>query len=158
MPGLGTGPRYKFEMLDARGRAVPEGRSLRAARSSRRPTLPRSSGRTPTPWGDADWMAARDARSAVAAAPVSMYEVHLGSWRRAEHGARTMTYRELAETLVPYARDMGFTHLELMPVMEHPFTGSWGYQVTGFFAPTSRFGTPDDFRALSTPATRPASA
>ncbi len=77
---------------------------------------------------------------------MSVYEVHLGSWRRAEHGGRTMTYREMAETLVPYVRDLGFTHLELLPVMEHPYTGSWGYQVIGFFAPTSRFGTPDDFK------------
>jgi 1,4-alpha-glucan branching enzyme len=79
--------------------------------------------------------------------PVSVYEVHLGSWRRrAEEGERPLTYQELADTLVPYVKEMGFTHLELMPVSEHPFDGSWGYQPTALFAPTSRFGSPQDFR------------
>ena len=99
-------------------------------------------------WGDAAWMADRGARNALTS-PVSIYEVHLGSWRRVpEDGNRSLSYRELAETLPAYAADLGFTHVELLPVMEHPFYGSWGYQTTGYFAPTSRYGTPQDFMYL----------
>jgi 1,4-alpha-glucan branching enzyme len=97
-------------------------------------------------WGDDVWMADRAAANSLEA-PVSVYEVHLGSWRRAEDG-RFLTYRELAERLPSYVQELGFTHIELLPVMEHPFYGSWGYQTTGYFAPTSRFGTPQDFMAL----------
>ena len=95
-------------------------------------------------WTDESWMTARASRQWLHEA-VSIYEVHLESWMRGP-GNRPLTYREFAHHLVQYAKDMGYTHLELMPVMEHPFSGSWGYQVTGYFAPTSRFGTPDDFR------------
>ncbi|NDY43359.1 1,4-alpha-glucan branching protein GlgB [Dissulfurirhabdus thermomarina] len=99
-------------------------------------------------WGDGEWMAARRERNALDA-PISIYEVHLGSWMRApEEGGRWLTYRELAPRLAAYARDMGFTHVELLPVMEHPLDASWGYQVLGYFAPTSRFGTPQDFMFL----------
>jgi 1,4-alpha-glucan branching enzyme len=95
-------------------------------------------------WGDSAWMEARAHRNLLRE-PVSVYEVHMESWLRGP-GNEWLTYRELAERLVEYAVRMGYTHLELMPIMEHPFSGSWGYQVTGYYAPTSRFGTPDDFR------------
>jgi 1,4-alpha-glucan branching enzyme len=100
-------------------------------------------------WNDHEWMRTRKARNSFEA-PMTTYEVHIGSWRRVfdENGVRTMSYRELAEPLAEYARKMNFTHIEFMPVMEHPFYGSWGYQVTGYFAPTSRYGTPQDFKYL----------
>ncbi|HUG55744.1 MAG TPA: 1,4-alpha-glucan branching protein GlgB [Candidatus Limnocylindrales bacterium] len=97
-------------------------------------------------WSDADWMATRAARNAPDA-PWSIYEVHLGSWMRGD-GDRMLGYRELAPRLAEHAKANGFTHVELMPVMEHPFYGSWGYQVTGFYAPTSRYGRPEDLMAL----------
>jgi 1,4-alpha-glucan branching enzyme len=99
-------------------------------------------------WSDGDWLAGRERRQAPDR-PLAVYEVHLGSWRRKEAGegpGEWLTYRELAETLIPYAKDLGYTHIEPMPVAEHPYDGSWGYQTTGYFAPTSRYGTPDDFR------------
>jgi 1,4-alpha-glucan branching enzyme len=99
-------------------------------------------------WGDAAWMSQRARRNRLDA-PMSVYEVHLGSWRRVyEEGNRSLSYRELAHDLVDYVRHLGFTHVEFLPVMEHPFFGSWGYQVTGYFAPSSRFGTPQDFKYL----------
>ena len=94
-------------------------------------------------WGDDEWMEQRTKVDPLTQ-PMNAYEVHLGSWRLAE-GKKWMTYRELADELVRYVKEMNYTHIELMPVMEHPFDGSWGYQVTGYFAPTSRFGTPEDF-------------
>jgi 1,4-alpha-glucan branching enzyme len=97
-------------------------------------------------WGDGEWMAGRRARNALAA-PASIYEVHLGSWRRLR-GNELPTYREIAPALADYVADMGFTHVELLPVMEHPFYGSWGYQALGHFAPTSRYGTPQDLMHL----------
>ncbi len=97
-------------------------------------------------WRDNAWMFRRkDVK--LFEQPMNIYEVHLGSWRRNEDGSY-LTYKQLAETLVPYAVDMGYTHLEIMPVMEHPFDGSWGYQTTGYYAPTSRYGTPTDFMAF----------
>lgn len=99
-------------------------------------------------WNDTEWMSNRCTKNALAA-PMSIYEVHLGSWQRVtEDNDRFLTYRELASRLIPYVKEMGFTHVEFMPVMEHPFYGSWGYQITGFFAPTSRYGTPQDFMFL----------
>jgi len=97
-------------------------------------------------WHDNDWMRSRATPNALNA-PYSIYEVHLGSWRRGEDN-RMLTYRELAPRLAQYAVEMGFTHVELMPVCEHPFYGSWGYQITGYFAPTARYGTPQDFMFL----------
>jgi 1,4-alpha-glucan branching enzyme len=99
-------------------------------------------------WGDAEWMRSRAKKNALDA-PISIYEVHLGSWMRVpEEGGRPLSYREAANKLADHAVHTGFTHVELLPIMEHPFAGSWGYQTTGYFAPTSRFGTPQDFMHL----------
>jgi 1,4-alpha-glucan branching enzyme len=97
-------------------------------------------------WGDSDWMGSRGDRNALDS-PITIYEMHLGSWRRGE-GGRHLTYRELAEQLPAYLGGLGFTHVEFLPVMEHPFYGSWGYQTTGYYAPTSRYGPPEDFMGL----------
>ena len=99
-------------------------------------------------WEDGAWMKDRHARNSLSA-PISVYELHIGSWRRVpEENNRSLTYREMAAYLPEYLKDSGFTHVEFMPVMEHPFYGSWGYQITGYFAPTSRYGTPQDFMLL----------
>ncbi len=149
VPGVGTGARYKYELEDGHGRLLP----LRADPFGTYGELrPRNASivwdAPPFAWTDGAWLAGRGARQ-HRDAPISIYEVHLGSWRRKpEEGNRFLTYRELAAELIPYARDLGFTHVELLPVSEHPFDGSWGYQTTGWFAPTSRFGTPDDLRAF----------
>ena len=97
-------------------------------------------------WNDKNWLRKRAKRDALKS-PMSVYEVHLGSWRRKEEG-RFLTYIEMIDELVPYVKDLGYTHVEFMPIMEHPFFGSWGYQITGYFAPTARFGTPDDLKKL----------
>src|SRR5207302_9746257 len=96
-------------------------------------------------WNDQRWMAARKQWNWIES-PISIYEVHLSSWQRVwEEGGRWLSYRELADRLIPYVKKMGYTHIELLPVMEHPYDASWGYQTVGYYAVTSRFGTPDDF-------------
>jgi 1,4-alpha-glucan branching enzyme len=149
IPGLGERERYKFEIKGLDGTLLP----LKAdpfAFAAERPPLTASvvARLGDDPWPDESWLQQRERRVARDA-PVSIYEVHLGSWRRKpEEGNRYLSYRELADELIPYVKEMGFSHIELMPVTEYPFDGSWGYQSTGLFAPTSRFGTPHDFRAF----------
>ncbi|MFH9392590.1 1,4-alpha-glucan branching enzyme [Streptomyces sp. NPDC017556] len=140
LPGVGEGALYKYDICR------PDGsHTVRADPMARRTEVPPATASIVTAshhaWQDADWMAHRGDRP-VHEAPFSVYEVHLASWRPG------LTYRQLAAQLPAYVKDLGFTHVELMPVSEHPFGGSWGYQVTGFYAPTSRMGTPDDFRFL----------
>ena len=149
VPGLSDGVRYKFEVRTLAGQLLLKADPF--ARQCEPPPATASivASSAPYKWRDGEWMDNRPSLEGWRERPMSIYEVHIGSWRRKpEEGMRPLTYRELAATLVPYVHGMGYTHLELMPVMEHPFFGSWGYQVTGFFAPTSRFGGPDDFRFL----------
>ena len=99
-------------------------------------------------WRDQQWMGSRKKRSGLDA-PISIYEMHVGSWKRVpEEGNRSLSYRELADSLPAYLEHMGFTHVEFLPIMDHPFFGSWGYQTTGYFAPTGNYGTPQDFMYL----------
>jgi 1,4-alpha-glucan branching enzyme len=147
VPGVGEGERYKFEVRTAAGHLLHKIDPF--ARFFEVP--PRSAsvvcGTGGYEWADAGWMEARAAAGSWLKRAMSTYEVHLASWRVVpEEGHRPLTYRELADQLVPYVRDLGFTHIELLPVLEHPYSGSWGYQVIGFFAPTSRHGSPRDFK------------
>jgi len=148
-PGLAQGAVYKYHVVsNYRGYTVDKTDPYGFAAEVRPHTASRVWNLENYCWNDSSWMTGRGERNALDA-PISIYEVHLGSWRRVpEEGNRWLTYREMARFLVNYVREMGFTHVELMPVTEHPFDGSWGYQTTGYFAPTSRFGTPDDFRYL----------
>ena len=143
--GVGEGDLYKFELTDRRGRLLPM-KADPYAQHMQQPgeTASVIHGRPRHQWGDADWMANRS-RNNDRSAPISIYEVHLGSWRRGDEN-RYLSYRELADELIEYVGDLNFTHLQLMPVSEYPFDGSWGYQPVGMFAPTCRFGAPDDFR------------
>jgi 1,4-alpha-glucan branching enzyme len=147
IPDLGAATFYKFELRNRDSGQVflksdPYGQQFEL-RPKTASVVP---GAGPFPWADDSWMARRGDRD-WRHQPMSIYEVHLGSWQRGDEG-EFLNYRELARRLVEYVQWMGFTHIELMPVGEHPFDLSWGYQATGYYAPTSRFGTPDDFRAL----------
>jgi len=148
VPGLANGAVYKYHIVSKiNGYTVDKGDPL--AFFCEEP--PRTASRVwdlAYDWGDRDWMQARKRQNGLSG-PFSVYEVHLGSWRRVPgQNDRCLTYREMAGELSDYLEDMDFTHAELMPVMEHPFYGSWGYQTTGFFAPTGRYGTPQDLMYL----------
>jgi 1,4-alpha-glucan branching enzyme len=146
IPGVKEGDQYKFEIKGPHGfwaqKADPY--AFSAEVRPRTASVVCDLGRYQ--WNDAAWINQRG-QTKWHEKPISVYEAHLGSWKRnVEEGNRWLTYRELAEQMIPYVKEMGYTHIELMPIAEHPFDGSWGYQTGGYFAPTSRFGTPDDFR------------
>jgi len=140
VPGVGAGDRYKFELVTRAGALTLKADPLAFATEAP-PATASVVYTSHYVWGDDDWMARRQERNTLGA-PISIYEVHLGSWR---HG---LSYRELAEQLPDYVADLGFTHVELMPVAEHPYAPSWGYQVSNYYAPTARYGSPDDLRHL----------
>jgi 1,4-alpha-glucan branching enzyme len=147
VPGVGDGSAYKYEIV------APDGEiRLKADPVAFATEVPPKTAsvvhESTYEWADAEWLASRREAEPLAG-PMSIYEVHMGSWRlNPLEDNRSLTYLELADELAAYVLDMGFTHIELLPVMAHPFTGSWGYQVTGYFAPSPRFGSPDDFRAF----------
>ncbi|MGE5615571.1 MAG: 1,4-alpha-glucan branching protein GlgB, partial [Bacillota bacterium] len=147
IPGLGPGTLYKYEIRSRhRGELLIKSDPYARHFEERPRTASLVAGSADHPWEDRSWMEVRKHWDWLHA-PVNIYEVHAGSWRRHPDG-RPYSYRELAETLVPYVVDMGYTHIELLPLTEHPLDESWGYQTTGYFAPTSRFGSPDDLRVL----------
>jgi 1,4-alpha-glucan branching enzyme len=143
IPGLGPGERYKYEIRPHAGPPLLKADPLAAA-AEHPPATASILFRSAHRWADGEW-----APPEPWDRPLSIYEVHLGSWRlNPLEGNRPLSYVELGEELAAYVSDLGFTHVELLPVMEHPFTGSWGYQTSGYYAPTSRFGSPDNFRAF----------
>jgi 1,4-alpha-glucan branching enzyme len=146
-PGLQVGQPYKFEIHGPQGELLPLKADPYALQMERAPGTASVVGPRPShAWRDEAWLTRRW-KSNSREAPISIYEAHLGSWRRKpEEGNRYLSYRELADQMVPYVADLGFSHIEIMPPSEYPFDGSWGYQPLGLFAPTNRFGTPDDFR------------
>jgi 1,4-alpha-glucan branching enzyme len=148
VPHLGPGLLYKFEIRTQNGTLLIKADPL-AFRFEKRPkTAAIVHDLNAYTWTDKDWMASRSTNSPLSQ-PMAIYEVHLGSWRRkVEENNRWLTYREAAEDLIPYVKEMGFNYIEFLPLAEHPFDGSWGYQVTGYYAATSRYGTPDDLMYL----------
>jgi 1,4-alpha-glucan branching enzyme len=147
VPGVGDGQKYKFEIRTQDGRLRIKADPVAFA-AEVPPANASVVHRPQHEWSDDEWLERRE-KADWLRSPVSIYEVHLGSWRRNPlEDNRSLNYLELADELSDYCADLGFTHVELLPVMEHPFGGSWGYQVTGYYAPTSRFGTPDDFRCF----------
>jgi 1,4-alpha-glucan branching enzyme len=142
-PGVGPGVRYKFLVTRGDGMRIFKADPLARA-ADHPPGTASIVEQSEHRWRDGRWMRRR-ARTPLNQAPFAAYEVHLGSWRRGADG-RVLNYREIAEPLAAHCKAMGFTHVELLPIMEHPFGGSWGYQVTGYYAPTARHGSPDDFR------------
>ena len=148
VPGVVANALYKYEILTREGlirlKADPVGLKMQQAPETSSIVVREGT----YTWADAEWMSSRESRD-LEREPVHIYEVHLGSWARVpEEGDRSLSYREIAPKLAEYVTRMGFTHVELLPVMEHPFYGSWGYQITGYFAPSSRYGAPDDLRFL----------
>ena len=144
VPGTGAGAKYKYEIQDAGGNLLPLKTDPYAAYCEPPPGNSSIVFESHHRWQDRDWMGQRSQLPVMDQA-ISIYEVHPGSWRRKDDGSN-LSYRDLAHELVDYVQEMGFTHIELLPVTEHPFDGSWGYQPIGLFAPTQRFGNPDDFR------------
>jgi 1,4-alpha-glucan branching enzyme len=140
IPGVGAGTKYKYEILTKNGEWISKIDPL-ARHTEVPPNTASKVVESTHKWSDASWLTARDARDPLKS-PMSIYELHAGSWRK------DLNYRSLADELIPYVLDLGFTHVEFMPLAEHPYAPSWGYQVTGYFAPTSRFGSPDDLKYL----------
>ncbi|GAB5553788.1 MAG: 1,4-alpha-glucan branching protein GlgB [Saprospiraceae bacterium] len=146
IPGIGKGELYKYHIESPTGEHLEKGDPM-----ARFWEIPPNTASivwdTNYEWKDQEWMAQRKAKAGQPQ-PYSVYEVHLGSWRKKVGGAASLSYEELAKDLVEYVKDLGFTHIEFLPVMEHPYFPSWGYQITGYFAPSSRFGHPEEFMAL----------
>jgi 1,4-alpha-glucan branching enzyme len=149
VPHVRRGAFYKYEIRGPKGELLPLKADPYGLYAERPPhTASITYDLNDIRWNDDAWLARRSGANSREA-PISIYEVHLGSWRRVpEDRDRYLTYTELADQLIPYAKDMGFTHLELMPINEHPFDGSWGYQPVGLYAPTSRHGRPEEFAAF----------
>ena len=146
IPGIGPGTVYKYRIY-SNHREEPLEKADPFARLAEHP--PRTASivhQAAYQWRDQDWLKKREEKQSLEA-PISVYELHLGSWKKGPDG-QALTYRQIAKELVPYIKELGFTHVEFMPVMEHPYDPSWGYQITGYFAPTSRFGNPEDFKFL----------
>lgn len=146
VPGVGRGELYKYAILAKDGRALEKGDPF-ALFWEIPPNTSSIVWDLEYEWQDQDWLAKRKDISGLDK-PYSVYECHIGSWKKQAGGSQSLSYREMAEDMVNYVKEMGFTHIEFMPVMEHPYFPSWGYQITGYFAPTSRFGLPEDFMYL----------
>ena len=147
LPGIQAGEKYKYSLRDFQGDLIEKSDPFAFAAEYRPATASIVCDLDAYSWNDGDWIKRR-AKSDWSRQPLSIYEVHLGSWRRPKDDRDFYSYEELAEMLVEYCLDLGYTHIQLMPVTEYPFDGSWGYQVTGYFAPTSRFGSPHGFMHL----------